>query len=125
MRRQPATVLIADDDPDSRTILREILLFQGRSVLEAVLRAPDLIVLDLLMPGMDGWQAAAVLKADPGTRDIPILALTADVIPAHRERALLVGCDSVASKPIEPRQLAREIDALYIRTRARIHAGAA
>ena len=135
MRRQPATVLIADDDPDSRAILRELLLFQGRAVLEAVdglecvmmavLRAPDLIVLDLLMPGMDGWQAAAVLKADPGTRDIPILALTADVMPAHRERALLAGCDFVASKPIEPRQLAREIDALYIRTRVRIHAGAA
>lgn len=135
MRPVPHTILIADDDGDSRAILREILQFQGRQVLEAidglecvmmaVLRAPDLIVLDLLMPGMNGWQAASVLKADPGTRDIPILALTADVMPEHRERALLAGCDFVMSKPVAPRALVVEIDALHARTLERVHAGAA
>ncbi len=116
-------MLIADDDADSRTIVRALLEFQGRDVLEVsdgaeavgAARAlrPDVIVLDLVMPGMDGWRAAAALRADPRTRNIPILALTAAALPDDRERALAAGCDRVLSKPISLGELAAVIDELF------------
>jgi len=127
------TVLIADDDVDSRAILRALLEFQGREVVEAAdgrqcLRAvragrPDVIVLDLVMPQLDGWCVAAALRADPATRGIPILALTAAALPHDRERALAAGCDRVLNKPISLGELAGAIDELFqraTRTRSRI-----
>ncbi len=118
-----STVLIADDDADSRAIVRTILEFQGREVVEAAdggdcLTAvhtcrPDVIVLDLVMPGMDGWDVAAALRADPTTRGIPILALTAAATPLERERALAAGCDRVLQKPIALAELAVIIDELF------------
>ncbi len=118
-----STVLIADDDADSRTIVRALLEFQGRDVLEAsdgrqclgAARAlrPDVIVLDLIMPHMDGWEVAAALRADPATRSIPILALTAAALPDDRARALAAGCNRVLSKPIALGELAAVIDELF------------
>ncbi len=133
-----STVLIADDDADSRAIVRALLEFQGRDVLEAsdgagclgAARAlcPDVIVLDLIMPGMDGWHAAAALRADPRTRAIPILALTAAALPDDRARALAAGCDRVLSKPIALGELASVIDELFqvaLRARPRTPVAAA
>ncbi len=126
-----STVLIADDDADSRAIVRALLEFQGREVLEATegrqclstARAlrPDVIVLDLLMPGMDGWHTAAALRADPRTNTIPILALTAAALPDDRRRALASGCDRVLSKPIALGELSSVIDELF-QVATRIHA---
>jgi CheY-like chemotaxis protein len=116
-------VLVADDDADSRAITRTFLEFQGREVLEAVdgrtcvitalVHRPDVIVLDLIMPNVDGWQATAMLRADPATRAIPILALTATSQPDDRDRALAAGCDRVLFKPIALSELTAVIDALH------------
>lgn len=116
-------VLIADDDADSRAIVRTLLEFQGREVVEATdggdclaaVRScrPDVIVLDLVMPGMDGWDVAAALRADPATRAIPILALTAAATPHERDRALAAGCDRVLQKPIALAELAVVIDEVF------------
>ena len=125
-----STVLIADDDADSRTIVRALLEFQGREVVEAEdgtqclgavrKHCPDVIVLDLVMPRMDGWRVAAALRADPATRSIPILALTAAALPRDRERALAAGCDRVLHKPISLGELSSVIDELFqLGTRAR------
>jgi two-component system cell cycle response regulator DivK len=129
MKGIATTVLIADDDADSRAIARALLEFQGRAVVEAVdgsecLRAarrlrPDVLVLDLVMPGYDGWYVASTLRADPLCRRIPILAVTAAVLPGDRERALRSGCDRVLLKPISPLELAVEIDALFQRSLTR------
>ncbi len=128
-----STVLIADDDADSRTIVRALLEFQGRDVLEAsdgrqclgAARAlrPDVIVLDLVMPDLDGWHVAAARRAAPATRAIPILALTAAALPDDRARALAAGCDRVLAKPIALGELSSVIDELFqVATRARARA---
>ncbi len=116
-------VLVADDDADSRAIVKQYLEFQGREVLEAAdgracviaahTQRPDVVVLDLIMPTLDGWDTAAALRADPATRSIPILALTATSQPDDRDRALAVGCDRVLFKPIALSDLALAIDALH------------
>ncbi len=130
-----STVLIADDDVDSRAIVRALLEFQGREVVEAAdgpeclgaarTHRPDVIVLDLIMPRLDGWHVAAALRADPTTKSIPILALTAAALPHDHERALAAGCDRVLNKPISLGELASVIDDLFqaaSRTRARLKA---
>ncbi len=127
-------VLVADDDADSRAIVRQYLEFQGRQVLEAAdgracviaahVHRPDVIVLDLIMPTLDGWDAAAALRADPATRSIPILALTATSQPDDRARALAVGCNRVAFKPIALADLIVAIDALHQEAQSAAHARA-
>lgn len=118
-----STVLIADDDVDSRAIVRALLEFQGREVVEAAdgpeclgvarRQRPDVIVLDLIMPHLDGWHVAAALRADPATRSIPILALTAAALPHDHDRAIAAGCDRVLNKPIALGELSSVIDELF------------
>ena len=67
----------------------------------AVAERPDLILMDLEMPGVDGWEATRRLKADPKTRDIPIIALSAHALAGTREKALAAGCDEFDTKPVE------------------------
>jgi CheY-like chemotaxis protein len=67
---------------------------------------PDLILMDVALPGIDGWQATQILKSDPETRHIPIVAVTARALPTDRERAREVGCDHYLAKPVEPRTIA-------------------
>ena len=67
----------------------------------AVSERPDLILMDLEMPGMDGWEASRRLKSNPQTRDIPIIALSAHALAGAREKALAAGCDEFDTKPIE------------------------
>jgi CheY-like chemotaxis protein len=62
---------------------------------------PDIILMDLEMPGVDGWEATRRLKADPQTRDIPIIALSAHALAGSREKALAAGCDEFDTKPVE------------------------
>jgi two-component system cell cycle response regulator DivK len=67
----------------------------------AAAERPDLILMDLEMPGIDGWEATRRLKADPRTRDIPIIALSAHALAGTREKALAAGCDEFDTKPVE------------------------
>ena len=104
-------VLIVEDNVDNYELVRFLLERAGYDVISAVTgregvdmarrERPDLILMDLAMPEMDGWDATKVLKADETTRHIPILALTARTLPADRKRAIDAGCDGYISKPIK------------------------
>jgi CheY-like chemotaxis protein len=104
-------VLIVEDNVDNYQLVRFLLeragydilsAANGREGVEMARRArPDLILMDLAMPEMDGWDATKVLKSDAATRSIPILALTARTLPADRKRAMDAGCDGYISKPIK------------------------
>src|SRR5687767_8433746 len=95
-----ATVLLVEDNPDNRGIYRAILEHGGIEVLEAEdgatgvriaqERHPDLILMDVSVPVMDGWEATKLLKSDPATRDIQIIALTAHALQSDRQRAAAV-----------------------------------
>ena len=112
-------VLIVDDFEDNREMYTQFLRFNGYRVAEAVdgldalakagdLR-PDLIVMDLSLPGLDGWEATRRLKADPNTRDIPVIALTGHALAGHAEGAKAAGCDAFVTKPCIPADLEAEI----------------
>ena len=76
----------------------------------AAAERPDLILMDLNLPAVDGWEAARRLKADPLTRDIPIIALSAHAMAGDREKALATGCDNFDTKPIEFDRLLAKIE---------------
>ena len=78
-------------------------------VLKARTGLPDLILMDIAIPLVDGWEAVQRLKKDPATAGIPIVALTAHAMPADRERAIQVGCDGYLAKPCEPRAVVEEV----------------
>jgi len=104
-------VLIVEDNVDNYELVKFLLERAGYEVLSAAngrdgvemarRERPDLILMDLAMPEMDGWDATKVLKDDAATRSIPILALTARTLPADRKRAFNAGCDGYISKPIK------------------------
>ena len=76
---------------------------------------PDLILMDMSLPGLDGWEASRRLKADPQTKDIAIIAITAHAMAGDREKALAAGCDEFDTKPIERTRLLAKIEALLAR----------
>ncbi len=112
-------VLIVEDNADSRTLLTDILstlactVIAARDGVQAVALAisekPDLILMDLSLPQMDGWTATSRIKADERLRHIPIIALTAHAMVGDREKALAAGCDDYVSKPIDLRELQQAI----------------
>jgi two-component system, cell cycle response regulator DivK len=111
-------VLVVDDYEDSRTMCTEYLEFMGYRVSgagdgrEAVSKAhdrPDLILMDLSLPRMDGWDAIRQLKQDRVTRDIPIIVLTGHALTGLRERAIAAGCDSFLTKPCLPQDILEEV----------------
>lgn len=117
--RPAPLVLLVDDYPDAREMYTEYLTFAGFRVAEATsgpeaiaqaarLR-PDVILMDLSLPGMDGWEATRRLKAAPETRDIPVLALTGHALAGHSADARRAGCDAFLTKPCLPDVLAAEI----------------
>ena len=81
---------------------------------------PDLILMDLNLPGMDGWEATRRLKADPATRNIPIIALSAHAMTGDREKALATGCDNFDTKPIEFDRLLAKIEQVLARRSDRV-----
>lgn len=117
-----ATILLVEDNPDNRTIYGTILRHFGYTVAEAetgedgVRMAreilPALILMDVAMPGMDGWEATSILKGDAATAAIPVIALTAHAMSEDRRRAEEVGCDGYLSKPVEPRRVVQEVERL-------------
>jgi two-component system, cell cycle response regulator DivK len=112
-------VLIVEDYPDAREMYTEYLEFSGYEVvqagngMEAIQRAadaaPDIILMDLSLPVMDGWEATRRLKADPRTAAIPIVALTGHALAGISEGATEAGCDAFITKPCLPEDLVREI----------------
>ena len=117
-RRKPI-VLVVDDFADNREMYSEYLAFAGYEVIEAKNgieaveaaheRLPDIIIMDLSLPVMDGWEATRQLKADERTRRIPIVALTGHALAGHSKGAKEAGCDSFLAKPCLPDQLVAEI----------------
>jgi two-component system, cell cycle response regulator DivK len=112
-------VLLVDDYPDAREMYCEYLEFSGFDVveaangLEALERAaeesPDIILMDLSLPIMDGWEATRRLKADPRTASIPVVALTGHALAGISEGAKKAGCDAFVTKPCLPDDLVKEI----------------
>ena len=87
------------------------LAVNGRDgVSAAIKQKPDLILMDLSLPEMDGWSAARQIKSDQGTKNIPIIALTAHALVSDRKRALDAGCDDYIIKPIDMVELVRIVD---------------
>ena len=113
-------VLLAEDHPETIEVMQMELEVLGYEVIvaqdgqDAVEKAsaepPDLIVMDMLMPKMDGFQAAGWIRKNPKTKDIPILAATALARPGDREKCLESGCNSYIAKPFTHKQLGAAID---------------
>lgn len=114
------TVLLVEDNEDNRTVYRTILEHFGYHVIEArngedgirIAREerPNLILMDISIPVVDGWEATKILKSDPATEDIPIIALTAHALATDRAKASEVGCDGYLAKPCEPRRVVAEVE---------------
>jgi CheY-like chemotaxis protein len=112
-------VLVVDDFADNREMYSEFLTYSGYDVVEArngkeaidaaIQRTPDIIIMDLSLPVMDGWEATRRLKADERTRQIPVVALTGHALAGHSKGARDAGCDSFLAKPCLPDQLVAEI----------------
>ena len=116
---QGPLILVVDDYEDAREMYAEYLRFCGFRVAEArngnealeqaFTLMPDLILMDLSLPGMDGWEATRQLKADDRTRQIPVVALTGHALAGASEGAKKAGCDSFVTKPCLPDDLVVEV----------------
>jgi two-component system, cell cycle response regulator DivK len=112
-------VLLVDDYPDAREMYSEYLAFSGFEVIEAtngmealqhaIDSEPDIILMDLSLPVMDGWEATRRLKADRRTAGIPVVALTGHALAGISEGARRAGCDAFVTKPCLPEDLVKEI----------------
>ena len=121
-------ILYIEDNDDNVYVVRNRLGRAGFTVLVAVdgeqglamaaAERPDLILMDLSLPVLDGWEATRRLKTTPDTKDIPVIALSAHAMVGDRERALAAGCDDYDIKPIEFTRLRGKIDALLPRAQA-------
>jgi len=115
-----STILYVEDNVDNRTLVRRILMAEGYNLLEAVNATqaleilgdtqPDLILMDINMPDMDGYSLTAQIKGTPGLESIPVVALTANVMRGDRERSLEAGCDGYIQKPIDIDMLSAQIE---------------
>lgn len=113
------TVLLVDDDVHNQRIFDTVLRHAGfkvrmaatgdEALREARAHLPDLILMDLSIPVIDGWECARQLKADDATHHIIIIALTAHAMRGDQERALAAGCDGYLAKPISPKKLVEEV----------------
>jgi two-component system cell cycle response regulator DivK len=123
-------VLVVEDFDDAREMYRDYLQFTGfrvetaRDGREAIEKTralmPDLVLMDLSLPGIDGWEATRLLKSDPATKDILIVALSAHALAAEGARARASGCDGFIAKPCLPPDLVQEI-AKLLKAHATLH----
>ncbi len=122
-------VLIVEDYEDAREMYAEYLKYSGfrvaeaRNGLEAIEIAqkllPDVILMDLALPGMDGWEATRRLKSDERTRRIPVIAVTGHALSGHSDTARKAGCDAFVSKPCLPDALVAEVRKMLDTTRSK------
>ena len=118
-----ARILVVEDNPDNRVLITDVLtsldyevIIAGdgeEGVAKATAERPDLILMDLSLPIMDGWTATRHIKANPELKHIKIIALTAHAMVGDREKSLAAGCDDYISKPIDLRELTGKL-ALYL-----------
>jgi two-component system cell cycle response regulator DivK len=112
-------ILVVEDQADNRRILRDLLNSVGYEILEAVTadegvtlattQHPDLILMDIQLPGMDGYEATRRIKADPALHHIPIIAVTSYALSGDDAQAFAAGCDSYVAKPFSPRVLLAKV----------------
>jgi two-component system cell cycle response regulator DivK len=112
-------ILVVEDQEDNRQIIRDMLAAtdyevmeaeSGEQALEAVAKQrPDLILMDIQLPGMDGYEATRRIKADPALRSISIIAVTSYALSGEEQKARAAGCDEYVPKPYSPRQLLAKI----------------
>jgi len=112
-------ILVVEDQPDNRQILRDLLTSADFEVIEAedgeaglaaaAADKPDLILMDVQLPGIDGYEATRRLKRDATLRDVPVIAVTAHALSGAEQEARAAGCDCYISKPISPRQLLAKV----------------
>ena len=117
-------ILIVEDNEENRDSLSRRLQRRGfeialapdgkAGVVAALAEKPDLILMDMNMPELDGWEATRQVKAQEGTVDIPVIALTAHALSGDRERALAAGCADYHTKPVEFPKLLAQIEALLL-----------
>jgi len=108
---EETTILYVEDNKDNRTLVRRVLMAEGYNILEAVDATealltleetiPDLILMDINMPDVDGYTLTRQIKRKPGFENVPIIALTANVMRGDREKSLDAGCDGYIQKPID------------------------
>ncbi len=112
-------ILVVEDTEDNRQILRDLLGMAGYEMIEAhdgaegVAQAtehrPDLILMDIQMPVMDGYGATRLIKADPALKAIPVIAVTSYALSGDEEKARTAGCDGYIAKPFSPRQMLAKV----------------
>jgi two-component system cell cycle response regulator DivK len=110
---------VVEDQEDNRQILRDLLGNAGYEMTEAengqdgvaaaTAQRPDLILMDIQLPVMDGYEATRRIKADPALKDIPIIAVTSYALSGDESKALAAGCDAYVTKPYSPRQLLAKV----------------
>lgn len=115
-------ILLVEDNEDNRDMLsrrlerKDFLVTLAVDGLDSVNKAkenmPDLILMDMSLPVMDGWQATKTLKSDPETKNIPVIALTAHAMASDRDKALEAGCDDYDTKPVDFKRLLDKIEKL-------------
>jgi len=120
-----ARILLVEDNEMNRDMLSRRLVKRGYEVVVAVdgregvakarAEAPALVLMDMSLPVLDGWEATRELRVHPETRSIPVIALTAHAMAGDREKALAAGCDDFDTKPIELERLISKIEALLAR----------
>jgi len=112
-------IMVVEDQEDNRQILRDLLGGNGYGLIEAwdgemalttlASQRPDLILMDIQLPGIDGYEVTRRIKADPALRAIPIIAVTSYALSGDAEKAFEAGCDAYVTKPYSPRQLLAKI----------------
>jgi two-component system, cell cycle response regulator DivK len=112
-------ILVVEDHEDNRQILRDLLASAGYEMLEAengedgvaaaAAEQPDLILMDIQLPILDGYEATRRIKADPVLKAIPIIVVTSYALSGDEEKARIAGCDAYVAKPYSPRQLLARI----------------
>ncbi|ABY34988.1 MAG TPA: response regulator [Chloroflexus aurantiacus] len=120
-----AKILIVEDDSNNRDLIARIVELMGHQPILAIDGAqgvalarseqPDLIIMDMGLPVLNGWQATHRIKSQPATRHIPVLALTAYAMNEDRIRSLVAGCDDFETKPIDFNRFREKVDALLAR----------
>ncbi len=123
-------VLVVDDFEDNREMYAQFLRFSGYRVEEAAsgrealdrafALTPDVIIMDLSLPGVDGWEATRCIKADERTKHIPVIALTGHALAGHSKGAFEAGCDAFVTKPCLPEDLMAEIERILAAVRSKV-----
>ncbi len=112
-------ILVVEDHEDNRRILRDLLTSAGYELIEAATgeegvaaaeaQRPDLILMDIQLPGLDGYEATRRIRANPALRQVPIIAVTSYALSGDDAKALAAGCDAYVTKPFSPRALLAKI----------------